>query len=134
MSDTTSDGKDFLENWQRAYPETPPINYLFKSRLPKRWARIHSLPDAKRYPESNAEWDVLLKRQNAVIDYLVQQGAPITGVWNWLEPDCHIFTSFNLTRLGEFRHDEAAIESRQLEDHRESGANNPFLMMIAGWT
>jgi hypothetical protein len=31
-----------------------------------RWLRIHSLPDSKRYPESEAEYDEMLRRQNAV--------------------------------------------------------------------
>jgi hypothetical protein len=132
MSDTTPEGIRFLQHWQREYPETPPVNYLFKSRLPKRWARIHSLPDGKRYADSKAEWNILLQRQNAVIDYLVPQGATISWVWNWLEPDCHIFKSFDLTRLGVFRHDEASFESWQLADQWQSGLSNPFLMMIAG--
>ena len=121
----------FLDDWNRHYPETPPISYLFKSQLPKRWVRVHSLPAAKRYPDNRAEWDVLLMRQNAVIDYLVPQNTPITWVWNWLERDCPIFKSFDLTRLGIFRHDESAFESWQMKDHWGSRLSNPFLMMIA---
>lgn len=61
---------DFLLRWQTSYRETPPINYLFKQRLPGRWARIHSLPAAKRYAETPAEWETLLSRQYTVIDDL----------------------------------------------------------------
>lgn len=29
---------------------------------PDTWFRIHSLPDSKRYPESDADWDILTSR------------------------------------------------------------------------
>jgi hypothetical protein len=38
----------FLAYWNQLYPETLPISHLFKHRLRTRWARIHSLPHAKR--------------------------------------------------------------------------------------
>ncbi len=124
----------FMQQWQCDYPETPPINHLFKARLPKRWMRIHSLPEAKRYADTAAEWDILLARQNVVIDYLVPQGSAITWVWNWLEPDCHIFTSCDLIPLGAVQNDEGEVpvEGWMLAEQWESGIFNPFLMMIAG--
>jgi hypothetical protein len=131
-SNLTADGERFLKSWQQNYPETPPINYWFKSKLRARWMRIHSLPNAKRYPDDKTDWDILLSRQNEVIDYLVPQDAPITWVWNWLDNDCHIFKSFDLTRLGVFRYDEAEYESWMMDDLWESGIFDTFLMMIAG--
>jgi hypothetical protein len=135
MSDDLSpDGILFMKQWQRRFPETPPINYEFKRRLTKRWMRVYSLPDAQRYPNDKADWDILLARQNAVIDHLIPQRTPITWVWNWLEKDCHIFKSFDLTRLGVFQaaDGESEYESWLMEDHWESGLFNVFLTMIAG--
>lgn len=122
----------FLENWQQRYPETPPIAHLFKARLKTRWARIHSLPDAKRYPANNAEWGVLLNRQNMVIDHLVPQGTEIRVVINFIEIDSYLFKSFNLENIGVFVEDETVYQSFQFATTWESHTLNPVLMMIAG--
>jgi hypothetical protein len=126
-------GEAFMRDWRANYPEMPPINHLFKHRLPKRWMRIHSLSDARRYPRDQADWDLLLSRQNAVIDHLVPQGTPITWVWNRIEPDCHIFKSFDLVPLGAIRdeEDEPAAQCYLLEDVWQTGLDDVFLMMIA---
>ncbi len=133
-TELTPDGLRFMESWHRDYPETPPINYRFKQRLPKRWMRIHSLPGAKRYPDNKAEWDVLMARQNAVIDHLVPQLTAIKWVWNWIDPDCFIFKSFGLTRLGVLPDEDAegpTTESWMLADHWETGLSDTFLALIA---
>ncbi len=130
----TSEGIRFLADWQRLYPETPPIAHHFKACLPKRWMRIHSLPDGKRYADTAKERDTILARQNAVIDYLVPQGQAVQILFTHLESGSHIFASFDLTRLGMFHHagDEAAYEIWMLNDEWHSGHYNAFLAMIAG--
>jgi hypothetical protein len=95
----TADGMRFMADWQRLYPDTPPLSHHFKWCLPKRWMRIHSLPDGKRYAKDKAEADIILARQNAVIDHLVPQGQAIQILFTRIETDSHIFTSFDLTRL-----------------------------------
>ncbi len=130
----TPEGVKFLAQWQQDYPETPPINYHFKLNLPKRWARIHSLPAGQRYPNSKEDWDILFMRQNAVIDHLVPQGTAIQFVWNSLERDSHIFKSFDLTHLGMFNDilAETECDCWLLPEIWESTLFNTFLMMIAG--
>lgn len=39
--------------------------------MPARWTRIHSLPKAKRYPESTKEKEEILRRHNAVANYVL---------------------------------------------------------------
>jgi hypothetical protein len=131
--DLTPAGQVFMNSWSARYPETPPINYLFKSRLASRWMRIHSLPAAQRYAQTKADWDVLLTRQNAVIDHLVPSGAPVHVVFNWIGRDNHIFKSCNLERLGIFRveGDEVEFDSWLLDDEWESGTFNTLLTMVA---
>jgi hypothetical protein len=133
LHDLTAAGVSFMESWNRDYPETPPINYHFKRLLPKRWIRIHSLPISKRYAEDAADWAILLARQNAVIDYLLPPNQAIQWVWNWLPPDSHIHTSFDLVRLGILRakDDEAEFESWLLKDNWQSGTCDIFLTLIA---
>jgi hypothetical protein len=129
----TQAGEAFMSAWQRDYPETPQISYIFKHRLSKRWMRIHSLPGAQRYPNEKADWDVLLSRQNAVIDYLVPQDTPIIWVWNWIGPDTHIRQSFTPVALGVFSagDDEAEFECHLLNDLWRTKECDVFLTMIA---
>jgi hypothetical protein len=133
LDDLTPEGITFLQAWQQAYPETPPITYQFKRHLPKRWVRIYSLPDGKRYANDKPEWDALLARQNAVIDYLVPQGQQVQIVFNLLDRDNHLFKSVNLTRLGMVRDAdfETGFETWLLEDVWHSGQFDPSLAMIA---
>jgi hypothetical protein len=124
----------FLTRWNALYPETPPINYLFKHRLPKRWARIHSLPEAKRYPQTQDEWREVERRQNAVIDHLVPQMTNIRIVINAIEIDNYLFKSFDMENIGVFVDEEAeaVFQSFMFETTWESHALNPLLAMIAG--
>jgi hypothetical protein len=123
----------FLESWHSLYPETSPISHLFKTRMPKRWARIHSLPDAKRYPTTRAEWDVLLDRQNRVVDSLLEQGATTRFVVNFIEIDSFLFKSFNLENIGVFvdAADETVFQSFSFETTWERHTLDHVLMLIA---
>jgi hypothetical protein len=131
--DLTAAGILFMADWQRLYSDTPPLSHHFKWCLPKRWMRIHSLPDGKRYADDKAESAIILTRQNAVIDHLVPQGQSIQILFTRIETDSHIFTSFDLTRLGMVRAagDECDYEIWMLNDNWKSGDHNVLLMMIA---
>lgn len=61
---------ELTDRWQRAWPECPPIGYLFKSHLHDRWVRFHSLPGSKRYPDDEAEYQVILHRHNTILSEL----------------------------------------------------------------
>jgi hypothetical protein len=124
----------FLTRWNALYPETPPINYLFKRLLPKRWARIHSLPEAKRYPQTKDEWRELERRQNAVIDHLVPQMTSVRIVINFIEIDNYLFKAFDLENIGVFvdEEGEAVFQSFMFETTWESHTLNPLLALIAG--
>ncbi len=95
--------QEFAAFWDEAYPETPPISYFFKQRMPERWARIHSLPQSKRYPDTDAEWHILLRRQNDVIDSLIAAGAAIRIVVNYIREGNPLFSSFSMESIGVFR-------------------------------
>jgi hypothetical protein len=59
--------KAFDELWASNYPRAAPLGYLVRQLYPERWFRIHSLPDSKRYPETEAELQLLLERQFTLI-------------------------------------------------------------------
>jgi hypothetical protein len=119
--------------WMQCYPETPPINYFFKSRMPERWARVHSLPLSKRYADSAEEWCTLLGRQNAVVDYLIAQGTAVRVVINYIREDSPLFASYDVENIGVFidRDAETVFQSFWFEMTWNTGCLDAMLRMIA---
>ncbi len=58
---------DFKQQWATHFGQTPLVGFCFRTQLASRWMRIHSLPEAKRYPETSEEWEMLLLRQNTLL-------------------------------------------------------------------
>lgn len=69
--------EEFQQLWTLNYPDTVPISHLFKHDYADRWFRIHSLPESKRYADNDAEWEVLLSRQNELMTDLLGADGPV---------------------------------------------------------
>jgi hypothetical protein len=125
--------EEFEKFWAENYPETQPINYLFKHNLNCRWLRIHSLPESKRYAQTKEESDTLLNRQNSIIDDLIEQNAEVSVVVNFIEIDSFLFRMFNFTNIGVFvdNDSEAVFQSFIFETTWETNGLNPMLIEIA---
>ena len=65
---------DFLEHWRQRYGETPLVGHVLRRRFPRRWLRVHSLPESKRYAETDDERREILRRQNALCSDLIGDG------------------------------------------------------------
>lgn len=101
--------EEFYKLWTLNYSNTVPISYLFKYDYSDRWFRIHSLPESKRYADDDADWEILLSRQNEIITDLFGVDTPIllvTGEYNgrdqrtsYITDEEEIFKSFAFTRL-----------------------------------
>lgn len=63
--------------WATSYPNGIPISYRFKDDYPDRRFRIHSLPQSKRYADTESDWITLLTRQNQIITDLLGADADI---------------------------------------------------------
>lgn len=86
----------FREDWSHSFPGIIPVTFLFKSKLPSRWFRIHSLPDSKRYAEDVLEWEILLTRHNDILDDLFERGEDLYLVAASYENDeCEKLNPFN---------------------------------------
>jgi hypothetical protein len=87
MAGTSFDSAQLPDDfWSRNYGDAEPVAHELRDRYPDRWIRFHSLPAAKRYAETPAEWETLLDRQNQVIDHLAVRGQPIvivTSTWGF---------------------------------------------------
>jgi hypothetical protein len=65
---------ELLEYWRRSYGETPLVGHVLRKRLPHRWMRIHSLPESKRYAETEDERREILHRQNSLCSDVIGDG------------------------------------------------------------
>ena len=95
--------------WTSNFADTIPIQHYFKHDYADRWFRIHSLPESKRYADSEQEWKTLLDRQNEIITDLFSDNTNlllVTGDYNYNSAsDIHItkeepiFSSYSFTIL-----------------------------------
>lgn len=53
--------------WERQWPECLPVAHWLRGHYPDRWIRFHSLPESKRYPDSEAEYAIVLDRHYTVL-------------------------------------------------------------------
>ncbi len=67
--------EQFNNFWASTYPDTILIQHHFRHNFADRWFRIHSLPESKRYAEDEAEWNILLSRQNEIISDLLNDNS-----------------------------------------------------------
>jgi hypothetical protein len=60
-----------LDHWQDRFPGCEPIAHQMRVALRERWVRFHSLPESKRYPENEAEYETVLYRHNCILGELL---------------------------------------------------------------
>jgi len=71
----------YLEEINKHYPNCPPISWLLRESFKSTWFRIHSLPESKRYPESDEEYEILLKRHNDLASNILGEGSDVLLFW-----------------------------------------------------
>ena len=77
-------GEDLARLWRERHPSVPPVAHTFRGVFADRWVRFHSLPESKRYPESEDEYAIVLHRYNTVLDELFagQEVFVVTSDWS----------------------------------------------------
>ena len=60
--------------WDEQWPGCAKLRYALRGVV-DRWVRFHTLPGSKRYPESEAEYGIVLARHNTVLAELVTGSA-----------------------------------------------------------
>lgn len=66
----------FKHYWDASYPAYPPVGYLLRHRYDRRWFRMHTLPDSRRYAESEEDYTEILRRHNTVLADVLGIGQP----------------------------------------------------------
>ena len=87
--------------WKSKYPEAYPIGYELKWIYADRWFRIHSLPNSKRYAETEQEYQIILNRQNKLITDLIGEGTEL--VLLFLLSDENDLTYNNYTKITDYK-------------------------------
>lgn len=60
--------------WRQLTDDAPPIAHQLRTFCADRWIRFHSLPESKRYADSESEYVELLGRHNTLISSLCSEG------------------------------------------------------------
>ena len=68
---------DFNKYWKSNYSKTLPLGYELVAVNLKKWFRIHSLPQSKRYADTDEEYKIILDRQNELITDIFTEGTEI---------------------------------------------------------
>ncbi len=66
---------DFLDDWRRFHPDSLPVSHGLKHSEADRWLRFHSLPESRRYAETEADTAIILDRQNTLAREILGEGA-----------------------------------------------------------
>jgi hypothetical protein len=61
--------------WTASFPSAAPAGFLCRVAFPDRWLRIHSLPESKRYAETESERAEILRRHNTVASHMLGEGS-----------------------------------------------------------
>ncbi|MFC6014896.1 hypothetical protein ACFP2T_01625 [Plantactinospora solaniradicis] len=64
-----TDGHPLRDRWDARWPGVPPISADLRG-LGDHWVRFHTLPDAKRHPDTDDEYATVLHRHNSLLDSL----------------------------------------------------------------
>lgn len=103
----------FQQDWQRFHSDSVPLSFALRYTS-KPWLRLHSLPESKRYAETQQERDVLLRRANVVAAtvlgndpvWLVQLGDLSDSEVAWTEDTLKPRREFGLQPAGLYPYDE----------------------------
>ena len=70
--------RNALDRWRATFGDIAPAGFVCRNAHPERWLRVHSLPESKRYPETNTERREILERHAAVARHVLGDGTQCT--------------------------------------------------------
>lgn len=83
---------EFRQYWTTVYPQCPPVAYRLRQAYAARWVRFHTLPESKRYAETEEEYQEILRRHNILLTEVLGDGQPVvlvtTGYSETARPVC----------------------------------------------
>ncbi len=59
--------RELTLRWEQLWPDCEPVGYLLRGFHQDRWVRFHSLPQSKRYADTDTERDEILRRHRRLL-------------------------------------------------------------------
>ena len=137
-----------LDSWQLSFPNCEPVAHLLRVAFADRWIRFHTLPEARRVPQSEEDYATLLGRYNRVLDELTQTNPRIVMLttdysispkpersqteWDLVGPAAAPWRSIEMSPFGQSAPDDPRywhVFARELEWQSET--INPIFRLIA---
>jgi hypothetical protein len=82
------DTRELSLKWSAKYPDCDPRSELLKFAYKNRWIRLHSLPNSKRYPENESEYQAILERHYVLLEELKPGNSLLVITSEWTDtPD-----------------------------------------------
>lgn len=70
--------------WDERWPGCSKLPFELRG-IPAGWVRFHTLPGSKRYPETEAEYEIVLARHNAVLSHLATEATVLVVTASYAE-------------------------------------------------
>ncbi len=85
----------FDQAWKSKWSAHGPFAQTLQQDIPDRWVRFHTLPESKRYPETDAEYRTALSRHNTILSELCsdENVMLITSQWSDKSSDPKLVTN-----------------------------------------
>lgn len=112
--------QEFKSLWKSKFPEAYPIGHELKSVYKNRWFRIHSLPESKRYAETEDEYQIIFQRQNEIIEDLVGNNEEIILSFGLYTDDITNSNYKEVNEFGEFEKvDSLELHKIKLDENKD---------------
>lgn len=71
------------KNWHLHWSDGKPFEGHLINEFSDKWVRFHTLPDSKRYPETQAELEIILSRHNTLLSELCESEKILMITTQW---------------------------------------------------
>ncbi len=124
---------EFINYWNKEYPESFPINHELKWTYADRWFRIHSLPQSKRYADTDDDYKIIFGRQNQLIDDLIGEESEVAISFGLYKDNIANENYKELTDFGEFQKVLTIDLQKERPEEYENGMLLDIFVKIENW-
>jgi hypothetical protein len=124
---------DFSKYWNSEFPDALPISHLLRGFYPNRWLRIHSLPNSKRYADSDSEYKIIFERQNQLMNDLIGESKEIILAFGLYTNNITIENYKKHLNFNEYSCDMNIDLHQELPDYYDNDSELKIFSKIETW-
>lgn len=125
--------KNLVESWNITFQATPPLGYLLRKTFSDRWIRIHSLPNGKRYPETDKEKADLLCRNLIGAHKIFSSGDPCLVILAAVDIETNFSSCPKIKNLGLKKVDGWSEFYKRMPEYEQEVENLEFYVAEKTW-